>query len=122
MKISSCLMGEDSLLIKCGELLINKGHHIALVVSPVKKIHMWAKKHNIFLLESVEDLLNQNFNLKFDYIFSIINSTFLPASVLNLARCAAINYHNSPLPKYAGLNSTSWAILMKESVMASHGI
>lgn len=121
MKISTCLIGEDSLLIQCGEILLNRGHDLTLIVSPVKKIQNWAKKNNIPLLKNINDISkpNSNYSIKFDFIFSIVNSHILPSSVLQLAKYAAINYHDSPLPKYAGLNATSWAILKGEK---KHGI
>jgi methionyl-tRNA formyltransferase len=39
--------------------------------------------------------------------------------VLKLPRKAAINYHDSLLPKYAGTHATSWALMNGETV---HGI
>ncbi|MDF2868046.1 MAG: amino acid adenylation domain protein [Gammaproteobacteria bacterium] len=119
MKLSTCLIGEDSLLIQCGEILLNRGHDITLIISPIKKIQTWAKKHNIFLLENVNDFFKLHNSTKFDFIFSIVNSCILSEPILQLARYAAINYHDSPLPKYAGLNATSWAILNGEK---NHGI
>ncbi|MGC1183189.1 formyltransferase family protein [Legionella sp.] len=55
----------------------------------------------------------------FDYLFSIVNGVILPGSLLQKAQCLAINYHNSPLPKYAGLHAPFWAILNNES---THGV
>jgi amino acid adenylation domain-containing protein len=53
-----------------------------------------------------------------DYLFSVINHTILPPGVLNLPRQCAINYHDSPLPRYAGLYSTSWALMHRETSYA----
>ena len=45
-----------------------------------------------------------------DVLLSIANLRVVPDDVL--ARVAtAINYHDGPLPGYAGLNVTTWAIL-----------
>ncbi|WP_162263210.1 amino acid adenylation domain-containing protein [Legionella nautarum] len=54
-----------------------------------------------------------------DYIFSIVNSHLLSSSFLKLARKHVINYHDSLLPDYAGLNATSWALVNGER---QHGI
>jgi amino acid adenylation domain-containing protein len=54
-----------------------------------------------------------------DYLFSIANGEILPDSLLKQPRRFAINYHNGPLPKYAGVHATSWAILNGER---SHGV
>jgi methionyl-tRNA formyltransferase len=46
------------------------------------------------------------------------NGKILTQDILNLLRYFAINYHNSPLPKYAGLYATSSAILNDEKQYA----
>ena len=48
-----------------------------------------------------------------DVLFSIANLRVLPDDVLARVR-TAINFHDGPLPGYAGLNVTSWAILNGE--------
>ncbi|WP_232220715.1 formyltransferase family protein [Legionella tunisiensis] len=52
---------------------------------------------------------------KFDFLFSIVNGEILSKEILALPRNYAINYHNSSLPKYAGLYATTWAILNGET-------
>lgn len=44
MKINCYLIGEDSLLIQCGNLLLKNQHCRELVVSPNKNAQDWAKK------------------------------------------------------------------------------
>jgi len=55
----------------------------------------------------------------FDYLFSIANPAILPSAIINRPFQLAVNYHDAPLPKYAGSYATSWAILNNES---QHGI
>jgi len=55
----------------------------------------------------------------FDYLFSIANLRVLPAEVLDRAGKLAINFHDGPLPRYAGLNATAWALMAQEDM---HGI
>ena len=55
----------------------------------------------------------------FDVLISANNRHVLGEPALNLARLAAINYHNAPLPAYAGLRATAWAIVHGE---AAHGV
>lgn len=50
----------------------------------------------------------------YDYLFSLNNGWVIPNDVIATATRAAINYHDSPLPKYAGLHATSWALLHGE--------
>jgi amino acid adenylation domain-containing protein len=117
MGISFCLIGEDSLVIQCGNILLAKNHSIPLIITTTKKVLDWAKKHSIFSLSRVDDLRDIELSTM-DYIFSIVNSQILSTAVIKLARYGAINYHDSPLPKYAGLNATSWAILNDEKMHA----
>ena len=56
---------------------------------------------------------------EFDVLFSINNCHVLGAGALALPRIAAINYHNGPLPAYAGMRATAWAVLNGEPF---HGI
>ncbi|HYD06989.1 MAG TPA: MupA/Atu3671 family FMN-dependent luciferase-like monooxygenase, partial [Reyranella sp.] len=55
----------------------------------------------------------------FDYLFSVANLRIIPPDILARARSGAINFHDSLLPAYGGLNATSWAIMAGEAV---HGI
>jgi methionyl-tRNA formyltransferase len=70
------------------------------------------------VIKSINDFDTLNFP-KIDYIFSIVNSSLLPSSFIKFAQKMAINYHDSLLPNYAGLNATSWALLNDEKL---HGI
>jgi methionyl-tRNA formyltransferase len=54
-----------------------------------------------------------------DYLFSIVDPSILGPSILRLARRSAVNFHDGLLPRYAGVNATSWAILNRERL---HGI
>ncbi|MBL8829167.1 MAG: LLM class flavin-dependent oxidoreductase, partial [Planctomycetaceae bacterium] len=50
----------------------------------------------------------------FDYLFAITHLSILPADVLAKPQRAAINFHDGPLPKYAGLNAPVWALINRE--------
>lgn len=50
-----------------------------------------------------------------DYIVSANNHLIFKAPHLATARKAVINFHNGPLPHYAGLNPCSWALLNGET-------
>ncbi|QDQ39564.1 amino acid adenylation domain-containing protein [Legionella geestiana] len=118
MRLSCCLTGEDSLLIQCANRLLAGGHCIVMVVSSCRKVHAFARDHGIPCTTILEDV-EKNSIPALDYIFSIVNSRILPPSILALPRFGVINYHDSLLPKFAGLNATSWAILEGETV---HGV
>lgn len=118
MKISCLLMGQDNLLIQCGKYLLKSKHEIKWVVSAVPAIQSWCDKNAIAWVNTLDELPVDRENLV-DYLFSIVNGTLLKGSDLKIARYATINYHDSILPKYAGVNATSWAIINDEQI---HGI
>ncbi|MDP1604625.1 MAG: amino acid adenylation domain-containing protein [Legionella sp.] len=119
-KAFSCyLIGDDHLLVQCAELLLENGHQILGIISPLKSARIFASTHHIDYFESLKDAMESLSTREFDYLFSIINSTILPAAVLKCARKLSINFHNAPLPRYAGVHALSWAILNEE---LSHGV
>lgn len=112
----SCyLIGHDSLLLQCAEVLLNKGHQICGIISPDHHILAQTQFSQIKIYSSL-DLVDWQ---EFDYLFSVINPILLPNEILKRPKKIAINYHDSPLPKYAGVHATSWAIINDEK---EHGI
>lgn len=114
---SCVLIGAESLLIQCGESALRAGWRVAAVVTDRAAVRQWAMKQKLPVFADADKLRAEIGEV--DYLFSITNLSVLPASVLSLARRAAINFHDGPLPGYAGLNTPAWAILNGE---AMHGI
>ena len=54
-----------------------------------------------------------------DYLLSITNLRILPAWLLQKSRLGAINFHDGPLPRHAGLNAPVWALINGET---SYGV
>ena len=118
MRLTCLLIGQDNLLIQCGKYLLEKNHQIKWVVTCVSAIQTWCEENNIPCINSLDELpLPRESSV--DYLFSIVNGKILRSDDLKIARFAAINYHDSILPKYAGVNATTWSILNGET---SHGI
>lgn len=118
MRLTCLLIGQDTLLIQCGKLLLEQNHQIKWVVTPVPSIQSWCDEHHIPWVTSLSQLPVGK-EQSVDYLFSIVNSKILTKADLKIARCASINYHDSLLPKYAGVNATTWSILNAEQY---HGI
>ena len=120
MKQPTCyLIGEDHLLIQCGEILLAKNYNIKGIFSPLKEAKIWAEENKIQCFDSFKDtetFLTQN---KIDYLFSIVNSYIISEKILKNVKRIAINYHDGPLPRYGGANATSFAIINNEK---KHGI
>lgn len=116
----SCyLIGEDDLVIQCGDILLSQGHRILGIISPNSQIQDWALDYNITYFNSLSSAENSLASTEFDYLFSIVNSYILTPTILSYAKKLAINYHNGPLPRYAGVHAPAWAILNEEK---THGV
>jgi amino acid adenylation domain-containing protein len=118
-KFTCYVVGEGALLLKCSEILLDRGHEIYGIISSNSTIKYWAISNNIKTLELNDDLANHLNSKSYDYLFSIINLSMLPVDAINSPQKCAINFHDGPLPKYAGLNVTSWAIMNQEK---THGV
>ena len=111
------LVGSHSRLVECGRLILSKGHRIDGVLSSDPTVSQWAGESQIPCDDPTETSVLTH--KPFDYLFSIDNPLILPDSVLRLPREMAVNFHDAPLPRYAGVNAVSWAILNRES---THGV
>ncbi len=123
-KLSCLIIGEGTLPIQCIEILLQAGHTVCGLVSADAALLQWAAKKNIAHLKVTDalptpvDLVTWLGQQPFDYLFSIVNHYTLPPAMLALPQRGAINYHDGPLPKYAGSHVTSWAILQGETTYA----
>ncbi|MGD2088789.1 MAG: amino acid adenylation domain-containing protein [Candidatus Aminicenantes bacterium] len=118
--MSCFIIGETTLPIKCAEVILNRGHHILGMISNDPKVLGWAKQHDIARVKAkkaeIIPFLKQQ---PFDYLFSINNLLILSEDVLELAGKCVFNYHNGPLPAYAGSYAPYWALMNMEK---THGI
>ncbi len=117
-KFSCLIIGSGTLPIRCAEILLRGGHEICAVVSADPQLRKWANDKNLPSLVPGNNLAEQ-IEKPFDYLFSIVNEHILREDILRLPRKLAINYHDAPLPRYAGTHATSWALMNGEK---SHGI
>ena len=112
-KYSCYLIGEDHLILECARILIENNFKIFGIISNFSPVVEWALKNNI-LNFSADKNLDSVLNKRFDYLISAVNSKILTRDILALARKMNINFHNAPLPMYAGVHAISWAILNDE--------
>ncbi|BAZ48976.1 amino acid adenylation [Nostoc sp. NIES-4103] len=118
-QFSCIIIGEGTLPIQCAEILRDKGHDIYGVVSVDNSVHTWAESNKIPHIQPSDNLREFLSQQPFDYLLSIVNPSVLPEEILELPRQCAINYHDAPLPRYAGVNATSWALMNQEK---THGV
>jgi natural product biosynthesis luciferase-like monooxygenase protein len=108
-------MGQESLLIHCADALMERGYTVVTVISATPRILRWAADRSVRVIDPNTDLYSELSSEAFDYFFSITNLSIVPEAVLRLAQRNAINFHDGPLPAYAGLNVPSWALMRQES-------
>lgn len=118
-KPSCFVIGNTSLAIKCIELMLSNKWELLGVISADEKVIEYVQKKNIPIetkTSLLEDFVAQK---SFDYLFSIVNEIIINKTTLELANKLSINYHDSLLPKGAGVFSTTWAIINQDK---EHGI
>ena len=118
-RFNAVVVGEESLLIQCAEMLREQGHTIAAVVSNATEIQAWADGAGLPIVANNAALAEGLTDYDFDYLFSITNLRIIPDSVTSQAAALSINFHDGPLPAYAGLYATSWALINGET---THGV
>ncbi|MFH8368436.1 amino acid adenylation domain-containing protein [Streptomyces sp. NPDC018031] len=116
----SCyLVGGNSLVVTCAELLLSHGHRVLGLVSADTGVRDWARQRRLPTPDFGPDLADRLGEVPFDYLFSVANLRMLPPALLDLPRELPVNFHDGPLPRHAGLNATTWALLERET---THGV
>nr|WP_275949029.1 non-ribosomal peptide synthetase [Bradyrhizobium septentrionale] len=95
------------------------GHVIRAALCADAIFRDWAALADILCVTSIEELSALLNAEPVEWIFSVANPFILPADVFGKARRGAFNYHDGPLPRYAGTHATSWALPARET---EHGI
>ena len=116
---SAVLIGHESLTLNCGQVLLDAGHRLTAVVTRCPQVQDWATDAGLRVEAPGHDLAQRLGGEGFDWLLSIANLDMLPADLLALPAKGAVNFHDGPLPRYAGLNAPVWAHLAGE---ARHGI
>ena len=101
-QISCFMMGSQSRLIRCAEVLLEQNHRICGIISAEPSIQKWVKENELRLILPSDDLLKTLKLEPFDLFFSIDNFFKVPDEILDLPKMYAINFHDAPLPRYAG--------------------
>ena len=117
--IRAVFVGEGSLLAKCADRFRASGHQVVAVVAHDARLQEWAKELGAPVIAPGKGLAQRLDGIAFDYLFSVANLSIISDDVLALPKVMAVNFHDGPLPRYAGLHATNWALLHGET---AHGI
>jgi natural product biosynthesis luciferase-like monooxygenase protein len=113
------IIGDQSLTQHCAETLLSEGHKLVALITDDPDVTSWARGRSIRCEPHGPDLSQRLGNMSVDWVLSIANLKILPPDVLALGRKGAVNFHDGPLPKRAGLNAPIWALIDGEK---THGI
>jgi natural product biosynthesis luciferase-like monooxygenase protein len=117
--VSALFIGDSSLLPRCVSAFQEAGQRVAAIATASPQVAAWAREAGMPVLDKNRLFSDPDPELRVDYLFSVANLDMVPPALLRAARVAAVNFHDGPLPRYAGLNAAAWALLNGE---ASHGI
>ena len=115
--VSCLLIGHEFLAAECGRMLLDAGHEIRGVVTRHGDVRDWAQEAEISVFSTLAELTGAA--PRADWVISAANLEILGDEVLALGEKGAINFHDGPLPRYAGLNAPVWALLAGEP---RHGV
>jgi natural product biosynthesis luciferase-like monooxygenase protein len=107
MTLTALLIGNESLTAECGNRWLERGHVLAGVVTREPRVADWAAGKGLRVVPSGEPVA-------VDWVLSVANLSLVPDAVLAAARQGGVNFHDGPLPGYAGLNAPVWALLQGE--------
>ncbi|MDC0736820.1 LLM class flavin-dependent oxidoreductase [Cognatishimia sp. SS12] len=113
------MIGNESLLIECAKIWRAAGHDIAMILTRNDAIAAWAKAEGLPCQHHDGALSALTVKAEYDWLLSIANLQIIPERMLRAAQRGAVNFHDGPLPDYAGLNAPVWARLNGEY---RHGI
>ncbi|MDY7000571.1 MAG: formyltransferase family protein [Thermodesulfobacteriota bacterium] len=103
--------------------------NLAMVITDATNMSFGARSDIYYEKSNIPHILSNDINsdeiiiklseIRIDYIFSVNNNQIIKKRLLEVPGYGIINFHNAPLPKYAGLNACTWAIVNGEK---EHGI
>ncbi|MBX3464294.1 MAG: LLM class flavin-dependent oxidoreductase [Planctomycetes bacterium] len=108
--LAAVFAGSDTLLLQCLDVWRERGHHVVAVATDADKVRRRCLELGLRCLDGGGDLAAQLAGEAFDHLFAITWLRLLPEPVLRLPRRGTVNFHDGPLPRYAGLNATCWAL------------
>lgn len=108
------VIGEGTLPQACAEILLQHGFVVVAVATGDTRFSAWAGAHAIACVDDPEALTDILERDGIDFLFSIVNPHILSPQMLAKVRRYALNYHDAPLPRYAGTCATAWALMAGE--------
>ena len=109
-------VGDESLVVQCAAVARAAGHPVVVVASRSEGVRRTAAEDAFHTLDPAE-LPSFLAAEKVDVLFSIANEFVVPDAILEQV-AVGVNFHDGPLPDYAGLAVTTWALFNGETMHA----
>ena len=123
------VIGNGKMAIDCVKIILESGANLTLILVDSTKEYIgsnlktFSEKNNLPYIETKninsQPILEKIRELNIDIIFSVNNFQIIGKDLRAIPKEGVINSHNAPLPRYAGLNACSWAIVNSEK---EHGV
>ncbi|WP_312530619.1 MupA/Atu3671 family FMN-dependent luciferase-like monooxygenase, partial [Paracoccus sp. (in: a-proteobacteria)] len=108
-EFSAVVIGNESLMRHAVETLISRGHRVVAVVTRNPELRDWAQATGLRVED--QDAPQPADAPVADWLFSVANLSILKPETLARGRLGAINFHDGPLPRMAGLNVPLWGMI-----------
>ena len=118
-RLRCVFVGQGIVLLRLIELVQERGHDVVGVFLNAPGPEAALERAGIPFCMDAGQLASFLTASPIDLLFSVANKHVLRPQVIDHPRVMAINYHNGPLPAYAGLRAPAWAIHNGEP---THGI
>ena len=116
--LSFLVVGEGPLGVAALEMLVAREHRVVAVVTGSVDVRTTATGAGIPVVTFAE-ARDASVPLAHDVLLNVVNHRRILDAVLSATRMVALNYHDSLLPRHAGFNATTWAILERDR---DHGV
>jgi natural product biosynthesis luciferase-like monooxygenase protein len=111
--VRCALVGDEPLVVQCADIAASQGLEVVVVATANPVVRDEAEARGIPVVGPGAELSAGLDAHPADVLLSIANLRMISSDVLGRVQLG-INYHDGPLPGYAGLNVTSWALLAGE--------
>jgi methionyl-tRNA formyltransferase len=113
-------VGDSTMIIRCAQIVSSHGFRTAAVLSDDPKVRTKVLQRGLTsrAAPAEEDAIGELAS-EVDLLFFVAHTRRVGPDVLDRPPYGCVNFHDAPLPRYAGRNATSWALLSGEE---SHGV
>jgi natural product biosynthesis luciferase-like monooxygenase protein len=110
-RLRCVVVGSTTLPARCAQILQEQGHTVSILATDDPETVRASADAGVATIVPLGELGEAVRSGPVDYLLSINNLSLIDEDVLAAPLRGAINFHDGPLPAYAGLSAPSWGIL-----------